>query len=210
MRDMRREYGRQPLSRADLLVDPTIQFQSWFDEIKKTQQCDPSAMVLSTLDAQGDPDSRVVLLKGIIAGSFIFYSNYESSKAQQLAHCPIVALNFYWAELSRQVRIRGQVVKISTAMSAEYFLNRPFASQIATLGSAQSKVIASRKVLEDGVQKLADEYQEKSSVPCPPYWGGYSVKPHEFEFWQGRDNRLHDRFRYRLVNKIWVIERLAP
>lgn len=209
MRNMRREYGQTPLMRADLLANPVAQFESWFTEIKVTSQPDPSAMVLSTIDANNRPDSRVVLLKDIAAGDFIFYTNYESGKAQQLMQCSAVALNFYWAELARQVRIHGRVEKISAAMSGEYFASRPLDSQLAALASAQSQVIANRKILEVSIQKLSIEYAEKQA-PCPEYWGGYRVKPDEFEFWQGRDNRLHDRFRYQLIDKVWQIDRLAP
>ena len=207
--NIRRDYGDLQLLEAEALADPILQFQRWFDEILITNIGDPNAMVLSTVDAKGDPDSRVVLLKGVDeSGAFVFYTNYKSHKAEQIAHHAVVALNFYWPTMARQVRIRGEVVPTSASQSDEYFASRPLNSQWGAIASPQSTVIASREVLDTALEKLQKENQ--IPVKRPDHWGGYRVIPHEIEFWQGRDNRLHDRIFYNRKEESWHHYRLAP
>lgn len=207
--DVRREYGELQLTKASIAPNPFDQFKHWFEEITITEKSDPTAMVLSTIDEKGHPDSRVVLLKGIDAESFIFFTNYESSKGLQLKHNPYAALNFYWPETARQVRIRGQVSKVSNDLSDEYFATRPIESQLSAIASPQSNVIASREYLTEKLENVRQEYTEKV-IKRPQFWGGYAVIAEEMEFWQGRDNRLHDRFLYIKENENWVFRRLAP
>lgn len=207
--DIRREYGSSGISEQDVLADPLQQFKKWFDEVVKVETEDPTAMVLATVDAANHPDTRVLLLKELTKDGFVFYTNYHSAKAQQLAINPYAALNFYWAKCVRQVRVRGVLHKIAFADSQAYFASRPRSSQLAALASNQSSVIPNRQYLEDKVQALTNEYENKP-IPCPDNWGGYKLVPDEVEFFQGRDSRLHDRIRYCLVNGHWRIERLAP
>lgn len=207
--DIRREYGDLQLSESLLEANPLDQFKLWFEETSTSEKSDPTAMVLSTVDEEGLPDSRVVLLKGIEEDSFIFYTNYESSKGKQLANKAKAALNFYWPQMARQVRIRGKVKKVSSELSDAYFASRPLESQISAIASAQSIELPNRQILEEKYQKLIFEHHEKA-VKRPPNWGGYAVLPDEVEFWQGRDSRLHDRFKYVKENEAWSIKRLAP
>ena len=207
--DIRREYGDLALDEESLPPNPFIQFQQWFSEVLKTELSDPTAMILSTVDNNNHPDSRVVLLKGIENESFIFYTNYSSSKAHQLRHMPYAALNFYWPQMARQVRIRGEVLLVSEAQSDEYFASRPITSQIGAIVSQQSHVIASRQELEAAFNELIAKNGQESAAR-PKTWGGYQVCPNEFEFWQGRTNRLHDRIQYCKTDNGWQFMRLAP
>lgn len=207
--DIRREYGQLTLSEETAKASPFAQFEDWFKEGLKTEKSDPTAMVLSTADEQGRPDSRVVLLKGIENESFVFYTNYQSTKAMQLGKNPYAALNFYWPQLSRQIRIRGRVKQVSAHASDAYFAARPKMSQLSALASPQSKAIESREVLEKRFNELIQRHQQ-APVVRPEYWGGYQVIPEEIEFWQGRDNRLHDRIHYYKVHGQWTHRRLAP
>jgi len=207
--DIRREYGQLSLSQETAKACPIEQFQCWFAEVVKTEKSDPTAMVLSTIDEVGHPDSRVVLLKEVEKGSFIFYTNYDSAKAIQIQKHPYVALNFYWPEMARQVRIRGHVNRTSTAKSDAYFSSRPKISQLSAIASPQSREIASRSCLEEKLNALLVEYQQQPIVR-PTHWGGYAVIPDEVEFWQGRDNRLHDRVLYSFQEGIWHCRCLAP
>nr|HAT8714563.1 pyridoxamine 5'-phosphate oxidase [Legionella jordanis] len=207
--DIRREYGDLSLSEDRISPSPFTQFKQWFEEVVPLEKSDPTAMVLSTVDERGLPDSRVVLLKGMEQESFIFYTNYESSKALQLAKTPYAALNFYWPQLARQVRIRGRVKRTSSKQSDSYFSSRPITSQLSSIASAQSRPIASREVLEKAINELIEQYGQKPIVR-PKNWGGYVVIPDEFEFWQGRDNRLHDRICYIREKGEWSYCRLAP
>jgi pyridoxamine 5'-phosphate oxidase len=207
--DIRREYGELSLSKETALDSPIEQFQLWFEEVLKYEKNDPTAMTLSTVDKDGLPDARIVLLKGVQDGSFIFYTNYQSAKAQQLNHSAYACLNFYWPELSRQVRIRGKVHRVSQELSDEYFASRPLKSQYSAIASKQSAVIKNRKSLEQNLNELIKKYGQ-APVIRPEYWGGYAVLPELFEFWQGRDNRLHDRIQYYLENNQWHKRRLAP
>jgi pyridoxamine 5'-phosphate oxidase len=207
--DIRREYGRLNLSLETAKTCPIAQFECWFAEVVKTEKSDPSAMVLSTVDEEGHPDSRVVLLKEVEKGSFVFYTNYESVKALQMRQHPQVALNFFWPEMARQVRIRGHVKQTSAAQSDAYFLTRPEKSQLSAIASPQSREIAGRDCLEEKLNALIIEYQQQPIVR-PRHWGGYRVIPREIEFWQGRDNRLHDRIQYSFQEGIWQRRCLAP
>ena len=210
MSDIRREYGQLSLSEASAHESPLAQFEDWFAEVVDIEKSDPTAMVLSTIDEQGHPDSRVVLLKGLHDGSFVFYTNYQSPKAEQIRHHPYVALNFYWPELARQVRIRGTVTQVSHATSDAYFASRPIASQLSAIASPQSREINSREVLEQTLNQLIAIHQQKPIIR-PNHWGGYEVRPQEIEFWQGRDNRLHDRVHYYQDKQgKWIHRRLAP
>ncbi len=206
--NIRREYGDLPLNEADIHPCPIQQFQIWFSEILKTEIYDPNAMVLATVDSQGHPDSRVVLLKGIDEGAFVFYSNYNSVKAQQIRSNAFVALNFYWPIMSRQVRVRGTTEYISKIKSDAYFNSRPLESQRSAFISPQSAEISSRAELETALESLRESNQ--TPIVRPEHWGGYRVIPVEIEFWQGRDNRLHDRIQYILRNRAWSFRRLAP
>lgn len=204
---IRRDYGALSLNEEVVLDDPIAQFESWFAEVLEKERHDPTAMVLSTVDEQGHPDSRVVLLKGINTGHFLFYTNYLSIKGRQLQHEPYVALNFYWPEMVRQVRIRGQVKKLSTKESDHYFASRPLKSQLSAIVSPQSQEIKNRSVLEEALLELEEN---ETPISRPKHWGGYKVIPEEMEFWQGRDNRLHDRIQYKKQDEQWTKRRLAP
>lgn len=192
----RREYLRGGLSRVDVDRDPINQFTGWFEQARKTAIADPTAMVLATVSASGQPSQRAVLLKYYDASGFVFFTNFASRKAKEIADNGRVSLLFAWLELERQVMINGVAEKISAADSAKYFLSRPKESQMAAWVSSQSQTLSSRQVL---LQKF-DEMKRKigeGKVPLPSFWGGYRVVPEEIEFWQGRKNRLHDRFIYR-------------
>lgn len=207
--DIRRDYGELSLSEESVFPDPIAQFKLWFEEVLKSEKNDPTAMVLSTADEKGRPDSRVVLLKGLDEGSFVFYTNYQSAKAIQLQRNPYASLNFYWPEMARQVRIRGRVKKVSREQSDQYFLSRPINSQLSAIISQQSQEIIDRSVLEKALNDLIQREQQETVVR-PEYWGGYMVVADETEFWQGRDNRLHDRIQYFLQEGKWTHRRLAP
>lgn len=207
--DIRRDYGELSLDEAHVSNDPLEQFTIWFEEVLNNEKNDPTAMVLSTVDKHGHPDSRVVLLKGLDQGNFIFYTNYQSAKASQIQHNSFVALNFYWPQMARQVRIRGSISKVSAQQSDEYFLSRPLKSQLSAFISPQSEKIVDRTFLENELNKLANNNAD-AAIQRPKHWGGYQVSPSEIEFWQGRDNRLHDRILFSLENNIWQRYRLAP
>jgi pyridoxamine 5'-phosphate oxidase len=206
--DIRREYGDLRLSEKDVQACPIAQFQLWFSDILQTETADPTAMVLSTVDDKAQPDSRIVLLKGIDSGAFIFYTNYTSVKSNQIQVNPAVALNFYWPSQARQVRVRGTVKPVSKEQSDDYFSSRPLASQWSALISPQSSEISSRAELERALEELREKNQQP--IIRPDHWGGYRVTPHQMEFWQGRDNRLHDRIQYILKAETWTHRRLAP
>ena len=204
------ENNPQPLRRADLPADPIKQFQKWFDEIHQSHQDEPTAMILSTASADARPTARSVLLKGFDAGGFVFFTNYESVKARQIAENPQVALIFPWFALRRQVIITGRAEKISTAESLKYFLTRPLESRLGAWASRQSSVLTSRQVLEMKFEEMKRKFAD-GEMPLPTFWGGYRVTPETIEFWQRGENRLHDRFQYtRQPDNTWQIERLAP
>lgn len=207
--DIRRDYGELSLSEESALQDPVAQFTLWFDEVLANEKTDPTAMILSTVDEQGHPDSRVVLLKGVENGHFIFYTNYHSAKAMHIQKNPYAALNFYWPQMARQVRIRGRVKQITNKQSDEYFSSRPIKSQFSAIISPQSQEVQDRAILEKALNKLIDKHGQEPVVR-PDYWGGYMILPDEIEFWQGRDNRLHDRIHYYRQSGKWMHRRLAP
>jgi pyridoxamine 5'-phosphate oxidase len=208
--NIRKEYTLKDLDISHVHKDPLKQFSVWFDEAIKSNLEEPTAMTLATISPENKPSSRVVLLKGIEDGGFIFYTNYNSKKAKDIEQNPYVCLNFHWVELERQVRIQGKISKISEAKSTAYFKMRPRASQIGALASDQSQIINSRKELEDRFNELTAQYEGKE-IPRPQHWGGYIVIPESIEFWQGRRSRLHDRILYTLLEpQKWNIERLAP
>ncbi|MEM1252302.1 MAG: pyridoxamine 5'-phosphate oxidase [Cyanobacteria bacterium P01_H01_bin.21] len=209
--DLRQEYSRDGLSREDLSSDPFSQFEHWFQQACDSNVPEPNAMSLATVSATGEPSQRMVLLKYFDRQGFVFFTNYESYKARQIEENSNVSLLFFWLALERQVRISGKAVKIPTAESLKYFTTRPRGSQIGAWCSQQSTAISSRKILELKLDEMKRKFHNKE-VPLPSAWGGYRVLPHRFEFWQGRPNRLHDRFLYSLTDTTsdWAIERLAP
>lgn len=209
LRDLRKAYQLYALERDHLLDDPKELLNKWLSEAIDFQDEEPTAMSLSTVDEEGTPSSRIVLLKAIDDG-LVFFSNYHSKKGQDIAVNNKVALLFHWKVMERQVRVKGTVEKISEAESIDYFQSRPKGSQLGAWASAQSKVIPSRKTLDDRMEELRDVYRGRDTLPKPAFWGGYRVLPTYFEFWQGRDNRLHDRFSFTFVNNNWDINRLSP
>ena len=207
--DLRRDYARETLSRASVAHSPFVQFSKWMDEVLTSKIIDPNAMMVSTVDAECRPSSRVVLLKDFGESGFTFFTNYESRKGRELAANPNVVLHFFWPELERQVNISGTAAKTSREESEAYFRSRPFESRIGAWASSQSAVLQSREELEDRVGELRAQYAD-GDVPLPPFWGGFRVTPGRFEFWQGRPSRLHDRICYKLIGGSWGIERLSP
>ena len=206
----RREYLRDGLTRAELAADPVDQFTTWFEQARKTDISDPTAMILATVGKNGMPSQRTVLLKYYDQKGFVFFTNFESRKSSEIAGNQQVSLLMVWLELERQIMINGIAEKISTTDSAKYFMSRPKDSQVAAWVSSQSNVISSRKMLMQKFGEMKRKFSE-GKVPLPSFWGGYRVKPVEIEFWQGRENRLHDRFMYtRAENGSWDIGRLAP
>lgn len=207
---LRQTYAKGELRRADLSPDPLAQFQNWLDEALHSDMPEPYAVTVATADAAGRPSARTVLLRGADARGLVFYSNFDSHKGLDLAANPQAELLFYWPALERQVRVYGRVERVSEAESGAYFHKRPRASQLAAHASTpQSGVIEGRAALEAQFAALHRRYPEGTEVPKPDFWGGYRVVPAEYEFWQGRPNRMHDRFRYRLGDA-WTIERLMP
>ncbi|MCE9611538.1 MAG: pyridoxamine 5'-phosphate oxidase [Chthoniobacter sp.] len=207
---MRSDYSRERLRREDLRAEPIAQFEAWLDDAVRTQLTEPNAMSLATVGTDGQPLLRTVLLKGLDARGFVFFTNLESRKARHIAENSHVSLLFPWLPLERQVVVTGTAEKLPVTESLKYFLARPHDSQLAAWASRQSSVISSRKVLEMEWAHLKAKFAE-GKVPLPSFWGGFRVKPATIEFWQGGPNRLHDRFQYvRQVDDSWVIERLAP
>ncbi len=206
----RRDSALPALRKAEMLRDPFAQFRAWLDEEVRIGLRLPAAMIAATATKDGRPSVRTVLLNGFDERGFVFYTNYESRKAQELAENSMGAVLFYWAETGRQVRAEGPVVKTSAEESDAYFRGRPRDSQLSAWASRQSEAIEGREVLEARVTELTDRFQGQD-VPRPPFWGGYRLIPETFEFWQSRPNRLHDRMRYRrLADGQWRIERLSP
>ncbi len=208
--DLRKEYSSQTLLEKDVEPNPVQQFQKWWDQALAAEILEPNAMTLATASADGLPSARVVLIKDFDERGFVFFTNYNSYKAEQLEENPKACLVFHWKELERQVRIMGLVSKVPESESDKYFHSRPLGSRIGAWASPQSQVINNREWLEQEFEKQKNEFKN-GSVPRPPHWGGFLVKPVIVEFWQGRYSRLHDRIQYTLEeNGTWKIERLAP
>lgn len=208
--DLRKDYTLQDLSETEVDPNPFIQFKQWFDQALAAQLPEPNAMTIATATLDGKPSARMVLLKDFDQRGFVFFTNYNSHKGQEISENPQAALVFWWAELERQVRITGRVEKVSEADSDRYFYSRPENSRLGAWVSNQSEVIASREDLEQRLQDLQHKY-ENQEILRPPHWGGLRVIPTEIEFWQGRPSRLHDRLLYtRLDNGNWKIDRLSP
>ena len=207
--DLRISYTKDSFSESDLLESPFEQFEKWFSEALKSKIDEPNAMSLATISPDGKPRTRIVLVKDFSKDGLIFYTNYESAKAKGMDANKSVSVNFVWHPLQRQINIQGITEKVDRKVSELYFHSRPRGSQLGALVSPQSKVIASRKVLEDRLAELDARYKNEP-IPLPENWGGIRIIPSRFEFWQGRDNRLHDRFEYILENNQWISQRLAP
>ncbi|HZV69072.1 MAG TPA: pyridoxamine 5'-phosphate oxidase [Saprospiraceae bacterium] len=208
--DIRRAYQDGTLDVNDLSSNPVEQFYQWWNDAVTSEIVEPNAMTLATVDREGQPSARVVLLKGVNMEGFEFYTNYKSQKARDIEANPKVALVFLWKELERQVRIEGVAIKVSREKSEAYFQSRPRGSQIGAMASPQSEIIPDRRLLDEKLIALNREFENTDPIPCPDYWGGYIVIPHMIEFWQGRPDRLHDRFRFSKNESGWTIERLAP
>ena len=205
--DIRRDYRGEPLSETDSDPDPFKQFHRWFEQARVVE-AEPTAVALATATRDGRPSARTVLLKGVDARGFVFFTNYDSRKAREIAETGRVSLLFYWGSVSRQVRVDGTVERVSEAESDAYFASRPVESRWSVYASHQSQVLASRAALDSRFELARQTYGE--SVPRPAWWGGYRALPDEFEFWQGRPSRLHDRLRYLKEPAGWRRDRLAP
>ena len=209
LQKLRREYTYARLAEEDVHPDPIEQFRRWFDEAASSGLREPNAMTIVTATPDGKPSGRVVLLKSFDERGFVFHTSYEGRKGSELETNPRCALLFYWGELQRQVRIEGRAGRVSEEESDAYFRSRPRGGHISAWASKQSRPIESREALEERVRELEAEYEGRD-VPRPPFWGGYRVEPESFEFWQGRENRLHDRLLYTRPDGEWRIERLQP
>jgi pyridoxamine 5'-phosphate oxidase len=206
---MRKEYKAAQLDEISVDSSPFIQFETWFEEVKNAELKEPNAMVLATVNAQGEPNIRAVLLKIFDEKGFVFFTNYNSDKGKEIEENPNVAAEFLWLELERQVRILGKCEKITKSESLSYFLKRSRGSQLGAWVSDQSSIISSRKLLSIQMEKIKEKFK-KGEVPLPDFWGGYRIIPEKIEFWQGRENRLHDRILYTKEADEWKISRLAP
>lgn len=207
--DLRRDYTRDGLTEAQAPAEPHALFSTWFAQAVEIETTEANAMMLATVDADGQPHLRTLLLKGFDERGFVFFTNYQSAKGEQLSMQPLAAMSFWWHDLERQVRIEGAVEQVSPEESDAYFHSRPMGSRLGAWASPQSQVIAGREVLEARLAALESQYTELQP-PRPPHWGGYRVVPTLIEFWQGRPSRMHDRLRYRLQAGQWQLERLAP
>ena len=207
--DLRREYALASLDERDVAPDPVAMFSRWFAEAQAADVAEPNAMTLATASADGAPSARMVLLKGVDDGGFVFFTDYRSRKAAELAANPRAALVFHWVELERQVRIAGSVARVAREETEAYFRTRPLGSRLGAWASEQSSVIAGRAVLDTRLRDVEARFAGED-VPAPPHWGGYRLAPGSVEFWQGRASRLHDRIRYVRRGGAWAIERLSP
>ncbi len=207
--DLRRDYSLTELSRSSVDSDPFAQFAKWMSEAMDSAVIEPTAMTVSTVDTEGKPSSRVVLLKGFDSNGFVFFTNYESRKGTELTANPHTSLHFFWPDLERQIIISGSAERASWQESEDYFASRPLESRIGAWASNQSKELVNREELESRVAEVRERFAD-GNVPCPPFWGGFRVTPTRIEFWQGRKSRLHDRIVYELVDEKWKISRLSP
>jgi pyridoxamine 5'-phosphate oxidase len=207
--DIRREYMLAGLSEGDLDADPVVQLRAWLDQAIAADPHDATAMTLATADREGRPSARIVLLKGLDARGLVFYTHYDSRKGRELAENPRAALVFFWPALDRQVRVEGTVERTSREESAAYFASRPLTSRLGAWASRQGEVLSGRAELERAVERARERFAG-GDVPLPDGWGGFRLRAESFEFWQGRESRLHDRFRYRPAAQGWAIERLSP
>ncbi|MDT0305373.1 pyridoxamine 5'-phosphate oxidase [Streptomyces sp. DSM 44917] len=207
---MRARYRQAGLDEKDLAADPVDQFEQWFAQAAASGLHEPNAMVLATADAEGRPSTRTVLLKRFDRRGFVFFTNYGSRKGRELAANPRASLLFPWHAVARQVIVSGTVERTGRAETAAYFRTRPHGSQLGAWASEQSSTVASRAQLDQLYAELAERYPEGEDVPAPPQWGGFRVVPESVEFWQGRENRLHDRLRYVREGERWAVERLCP
>ena len=207
--DLRRNYTRYGLHESQAPDEPFSLFATWFEQAVEIETTEANAMMLATVDDAGQPHLRTLLLKGVDEQGFVFFSNYQSAKGEQLRTHPRAAMTFWWHDLERQVRIEGVIERISDEESDAYYHSRPLGSRLGAWASPQSQVIEGREVLERNLAELEVKYAEQSP-PRPPHWGGYRLRPELVEFWQGRPSRLHDRLRYRLEDSVWRRERLAP
>ncbi|MCU1395760.1 MAG: pdxH [Ilumatobacteraceae bacterium] len=210
IRDRRVQYESAGLDVGDLAADPIAQWHRWYAQAEEAGCVEPNAMVVSTIGDDGIPDSRYVLARGVSDVGFAFYTNYDSAKSAQLEHSPGASALFTWLQLHRQMKIRGTVAKVSAEASDAYFAGRPRSSQIGAWASPQSEVLADRAELDARVAEVTARFADTETIPRPPFWGGWLITPVAAEVWQGRPSRLHDRFRYRLVEGVWIAERLAP
>jgi pyridoxamine 5'-phosphate oxidase len=211
LKDLREDYGFRDFDISSLPPDPVEQLRRWLDAAMHTEgEIEPNAMTLATVDSQGQPRARIVLLKDILDGDLVFFTNYQSSKGQELAYNNRCSVVFWWRLLHRQVRVQGEVIKADGDYSTRYFHSRPLGNQLGAIVSPQSQVIPNREVLDQAIAAIESELKPGQLPERPDHWGGYRIRPHYFEFWQGHTNRLHDRFQYRLEDHGWVIERLAP
>ena len=209
LNDLRREYLKDGLSRDQLEDNPVDQFQKWLKQAIEADIKDPTAMCVATVDVNGQPRQRLVLLKQVDNDGFVFFTNYESKKARDIALNPLVSLHFPWHMLARQVKICGHAEKVKSSESLKYFLSRPEESQLAAWASQQSSRLSSRQVLLGQFAAMKAKFKS-GSIPLPDFWGGFRVVPSSIEFWQGGGNRLHDRFEYTRANDEWDVQRLAP
>ncbi|MEM7791643.1 MAG: pyridoxamine 5'-phosphate oxidase [Verrucomicrobiota bacterium] len=208
--DLREDYTKAGLLESDVASEPFTQFERWFREAEAAGLDEPNAMCLATADADGQPSTRVVLLKDFSRKGLTFYTNYESRKSAELMNNPKAGANFLWLPLQRQVNVIGSVERISKAESLKYFLSRPLGSRLGAWTSPQSKIISSRQILEAKLEQMKKKFVD-GEVPLPDHWGGYRIIPDSFEFWQGRPSRLHDRIKYfRGEGDLWELQRLAP